>query len=54
MQQQEEQYHKRKWKLWKEAIQNWYNSDMDDQKEIEDIIKEEADEGGIQLNVGDI
>jgi len=43
LQKNEEEYHERKWKDWKNTIQNWYDADKDDQKKLVDIAGEDVD-----------
>jgi hypothetical protein len=45
MQQNEEDYHQRKWKERKNAIRTWFDMDMDDQMKIDEIMQEEPEIG---------
>ena len=41
MQQNEEDYHKRRWGERKKEIRNWFEMDMNDQTKIDEIIQGE-------------
>jgi hypothetical protein len=45
LQRLEEDYHQNRWKERKKLIQDWFEADMDDQRKIEDITKEDTDQG---------